>query len=166
LIVLLCEEWRKPFLAVALASGLSRDAFGDTRLMIADLVHSQDVQAIPVYGGQQHFADSCKSLPQAEEAPTIEILQKLPVPEYNTPLENLVRLCENPAFRQALQDLLEWKRDRAPQVILSEDRESTMASAMRDFDRLTKKYAEAMESEGYKKAGSVGSVFFYGRRLG
>jgi len=33
---------------------------------------------------------------------------------------------------------------------------------MRDFDKLTKAYAEAMESEGYKKAGSVGSIFFVG----
>ena len=31
---------------------------------------------------------------------------------------------------------------------------------MRDFDRLTKAYAEAMETEGYKKAGSVASIFF------
>jgi len=31
---------------------------------------------------------------------------------------------------------------------------------MRDFDKLTKAYAEAMESEGYKTAGSVASIFF------
>lgn len=35
-----------------------------------------------------------------------------------------------------------------------------MAAAMRDFDKLTKAYAEAMESEGYRKMGSVGSIFF------
>ena len=31
---------------------------------------------------------------------------------------------------------------------------------MRQFDRLTKAYAAAMESEGYKKMGSIGSIFF------
>jgi hypothetical protein len=31
---------------------------------------------------------------------------------------------------------------------------------MRTFDKLTKKYAEAMKSEGFNKLGSVGSIFF------
>ena len=97
---------------------------------------------------------------QVEEALTVEVMQRLPVPEYDTPLENLVKLRENPAFRQALNDLLEWKRDKAPAIVLAEDRKTAMAAAMRDFDRLTRAYAEAIESEGYKKAGSVGSIFF------
>src|ERR1700730_3593484 len=87
-------------------------------------------------------------------------MQRLPVLEYDTPLENLVRLRETPAFRRALDDLLEWKRDKAPAIVLAEDRKTAMGAAMRDFEKLTKAYAEAMESEGYKKAGSVGSIFF------
>lgn len=154
------EEWRKPVLAQALAAGLNRDAFGDTRLMLSEQFYSPDVQAIPVYGGHQQFADSCKALGQVEEALTIEIMQRLPVPEYDTPLESLVRLRETPAFRRALDDLLEWKRDKAPAIVLAEDRKTAMSAAMRDFDKLTKAYAEAMESEGYKNAGSVGSIFF------
>ncbi len=154
------EQWRQPFLAEALASGFNRDPFVDTRLMLSEQIYSPDVLAIPVYGGQQQFADSRNALMQAEEALTIEIMQRLPVPEYDTPLENLVRLRETPAFRRALDDLLEWKRDKAPAIVLAEDRKNAIVAAMRDFDKLTKAYAAAMESEGYKKAGSVGSIFF------
>jgi hypothetical protein len=154
------EEWRQPFLAEALASGFNRDPFLDTRLMLSEQLHYQDVLAIPVYGGQQQFTDSQKALVEAEEALTIEIMQRLPVPDHDTPLENLVRLRETPAFRKALDDLLEWKRDKAPAIVLAKDRKSAIVAAMRDFDKLTKAYAEAMESEGYKKAGSVGSIFF------
>ena len=128
--------------------------------MLSEQIYSPDVLAIPVYGGQQQFADSRNALMQAEEALTIEIMQRLPVPEYDTPLENLVRLRETPAFRRALDDLLEWKRDKAPAIVLAEDRKNAIVAAMRDFDKLTKAYAAAMESEGYKKAGSVGSIFF------
>ena len=78
------EEWRRPFLAQALAAGLNRDAFSDTRLMLSEQFYFTDVQAIPVYGGHQQFADSCKALGQlqvqVEEALTIEIMQRLPVP--------------------------------------------------------------------------------------
>lgn len=155
------EEWRRPLLAESLALGFNRDALHDTRLMLSEqFFRRKDVQAVPVYGGQQQFADSRKALVQVEEALTVEVMQRLPVPEYDTPLENLVKLRENPAFRQALNDLLEWKRDKAPAIVLAEDRKTAMAAAMRDFDRLTRAYAEAIESEGYKKAGSVGSIFF------
>jgi hypothetical protein len=83
------EEWRQPFPAESLAVGFNRDAFLDTRLMLSQQFCSQDVQAIPVYGGEHQFADSRKALMQVEEALTIEIMQRLPVPEYDTPLENL-----------------------------------------------------------------------------
>jgi hypothetical protein len=154
------EQWRQPFLAEALAAGFRRDAFLDTRLMLSEKVGSDNVEAIPVYGGEQQFEDAQRALVQAEEALTIQITQRLPVPEYDTPLESLVDLRENPAFRRALNDLLEWKRDKAPAIVLARDRKEAIAAAMRDFDKLTKAYAEAMESEGHKKAGSVGSIFF------
>lgn len=154
------EEWRQPFLAEALAAGVNRDPFIDTRLMLSEQIYAPDVLAIPVYGGQQQFADSRKALAQAEEALTIEITQRLPVPEFDTPLANLVRLRETPAFRRALEDLLEWKQNKAPAIVMAEDRRGAIVAAMRDFDKLTKAYAEAMESEGYKRAGSVGSIFF------
>jgi hypothetical protein len=154
------EEWRKPILAEAVAAGLNRDAYGDTRLMLSEQFYSPDVQAIPVYGGQQQFANSSKALTPVEEALTIEIMQRLPIPDFDTPLENLVRLRETPAFRKALDDLLEWKRSKAPGIVLAENRKSAMDAAMRDFDKLTKTYAEVMESEGYKKVGAVASIFF------
>ena len=97
---------------------------------------------------------------QVEEALMLEILQRLPVPDDDTPLENLVRLREKPAFRKTLEDLLEWKRLRIPMIVLEPNRRAAIAAAMSDFDRLTKAYAEAMEAEGFKKGKTVGSIFF------
>lgn len=154
------EEWRRPLIAEALASSVNRDAFLDTRLMLSEEIDIPNVVAIPVYGGQEQFAKSRDVLMQAEDALTIEITQRLPVPDYDTPLEDLIRLRGNPAFRRALDDLLEWKREKAPAIVLANDRNRAIAAAMSDFDRLTKAYAEAMENEGYKKAASVGSIFF------
>ena len=154
------QEWRREILAEAIAAGLNHDPFVDTRMMLAEKLDSPDVEAVPVYGGQQHYAQSRLTLPQIEEALTLEIVQRLPVPEYDTPLENLVRLRNSPTFRTALDDLLEWKRLRVPEIFLQPDHPKAIATALRDFDKLTKAYAEAMESAGFKKAGSVGSVFF------
>jgi hypothetical protein len=154
------EEWRRPILAESLAAGLSRDAYVDSRLMLSERLASADVEALPVYGGWQHFADNCKTLMTMDWALTVEIMQRLPVPEYDTPLENLIKLRRSPAFRTALDDLLEWKRDKAPAIVLAGDRQTAIASAMRDFDKLTKSYAAAMEDGGFKKAGTIGSIFF------
>jgi hypothetical protein len=159
------QEWRRPLLAEAIASGLNRDAFQDTRLMVAKNIHllgpeTEEVQAVPVYGGMEQYAKLRQELMVIVDALTIEIVQRLPVPEEDTPLENLVHLRENPAFRKALDDLLEWKRLRAPAIAMDADRPKAIAAAMRDFDKITKEYAEAMESEGHKRVGSVGSIFF------
>jgi hypothetical protein len=154
------EQWRRPLLAEMIAAGLSRDPLADTRLMLAQALDSPDVQAVPVYGGQDHYAQSRLTLPQVEEGLTLEIVQRLPVPEYDTPLENLIALRRSFAFRTALDYLLEWKRQRVPEIFLQPDHPKAIAAALRDFDRLTKAYAQAMESEGFKKAGSVGSIFF------
>ena len=67
---------------------------------------------------------------------------------------------ETASFRTALDDLLEWKRLQLPAIVLAENRPRALAAAMRDFDKYTKAYAEAMESEGHKKVGSVASIFF------
>lgn len=160
------QEWRKPHLAAAIANAVNRDPYMDTRLMLAEQFDSKDVQAVPVYGGQQQFTESQPTSEQAqqtwmvEQALTIEVMQRLPVPDYDTPLENLIRLRQNPAFGTALDDLLEWKRGEVPAIVLAPDRARAIAASMRTFDKLTKKYAGAMESEGFKKLGTVGSIFF------
>ncbi len=157
------DLWRTSILAQALSTKLNRDAYLDTRLMLVDQFDSPEVQAVPVFGAPHLFAESCRTLGEIEDAMTIEIMQKLPVPDPDTPLENLVKLRQTPAFRTALDNLLEWKRDKAPGIFLAEgelQRKRAMAAAMKDFDKLTKAYAAAMEAEGYKKAGSIGSIFF------
>src|SRR5215831_10829725 len=45
------QDWRKPFLAEAVAARVNRDVFQDTRLMLAEQLTTDDVQAVPVYGG-------------------------------------------------------------------------------------------------------------------
>lgn len=154
------EEWRRPFLAEATSAKINRDVFQDTRLMGVQKYEREDVQAIPVYQGPEEFNRAKTLLVQTEEALMLEIVQRLPVPDMDTPLENLVKLRENPAFRNALEDLLEWKRLRIPGIAMEPDRETAIAAAMRDFDKLTIKYAEAMDARGFKKIGTVGSIFF------
>ena len=149
------QDWRRPFLAEAVSAGVNRDAFHDTRLMLVQEFSSKEVQAVPVYGGHAQYAKS-----RTEEALTIEILQRLPIPESDTPLENLLHLRTDIAFRTALNNLLEWKRLQVPAIVIRQDRPEAMAAALRDFDKLTKAYASAMESAGYRKAGSVASIFF------
>lgn len=156
------QEWRRPVLAEAISAGINRDAFADTRIMLAQQFNSGDVQAVPVYGGRDKYTESRKALIQVEDALTLEIVQRLPVPEYDTPLENLVRLRRNAAFRTSLDDLLEWKRLRVPAIVMEpeQERPAAIARAMCELDKLTKRYAEAMEAQRFKKAGSVGSIFF------
>ncbi len=127
---------------------------------MAEKLEHDGVQAVPVYGGREEFTRARNELGQVEEAVTTEIVQRLPVPDYDTPLENLVRLRQKPAFRDALANLLEWKQLKVPAVVLAADRPAAMTAAMRELDKLTRAYAEAMESEGYKKAGTIGSIFF------
>jgi len=154
------QDWRRPFLAEAAAAKINRDVYHDTRLMVAEKLERDGIQAIPVYRGPEQFRQAKANLMQVEEALMLEILQQLPVPDDNTPLENLVLLREKPAFRQALDDLLEWKRQRIPMIVLEPNRKEAVAAAMRDFDKLTKAYTKAMEAEGFKKAKTVASIFF------
>src|SRR5579875_3666181 len=51
------DQWRKPLLAESIATGLNRDPLLDTRLMLVDEVEAADVQALPVYGDVQQYAD-------------------------------------------------------------------------------------------------------------
>ena len=154
------EAWRRPFLAEAVSAGINRDIFDDTRLNLAEKFTSKDVQAIPVYGSKPERDKSRDELMKAEEVLTIEVMQRLPVPEWDTPFQSLINLRKEPAFRTALNDLLEWKRQKAPEIVLAKDRASAVAKAMGDFDKLTKKYAQAMEAHGHKKEMTVGSIFF------
>jgi hypothetical protein len=152
------QAWRMPFLAEAVSAGVNRDVFQDSRLMLAERLASENVQAVPVYGGRKQYA-ARQELVEVEEALSLQIIQRLPVPDYDTPLENLIRLRNKPAFRTALADLLEWKRLQVPAIVMSPDRQKAITTAMRQYDELTKAYAEAMKSEGYKKYGQVASIF-------
>jgi hypothetical protein len=157
-------SWRKPLLAEALSVGISRDPYRDSRLMLAEKIDLPGVQAVPVYASAAEYGSTRKALLETpehiENALTFEILQRLPVPDADTPLANLISLRQNPAFRLALDDLLEWKRTTLPMIVVESDKPRALVAAMGDFDRLTRQYAEAMQAEGYRKVGTVASIFF------
>jgi hypothetical protein len=155
----LFQEWQQTYLAEALSANLNRDAFQDTRLMLAEQFESEEVEAVPVYGDRTQYSRSKTELMQVEEALTVQITQRLPVPERDTPFAELIRLRrENDAFRTALTEMLEWKRHRAREILAEKDRASAIAAALRDFDNYTKKYADAMHAAGHQKMVVVGSI--------
>jgi len=59
------QDWRRPFLAEAVAGKLNRDIFLDSRLMLmekADLLKPpgvEEVDAVPVYAGAGNFQRGC-----------------------------------------------------------------------------------------------------------
>ena len=126
------QDWRRPYLAEAASAKINRDAFMDTRLMEAEKVERErkGVQAIPVYRGSAQFNQAKTELMKVEEVLTLEILQRLPVPDDNTPLENLIGLRQKPAFKNALDNLLEWKRLIVPSIVLDTNRKEAIAAAM------------------------------------
>jgi hypothetical protein len=155
----LFQEWRRPFLAEALSANLNRDVFSDTRLMLAEQLESEEVETVPVYGDMAEYARSKTELMHIEEALTVQITQRLPVPEHDTPFAELIKLRrENDAFRTALTEMLEWKRHRAREILGERHRAPEIAAALRDFDTYTKKYADAMRAAGHQKMVVVGSI--------
>jgi hypothetical protein len=134
-------EWRSALMAAALAQSVSRDPYLDTRLMLREKMAIEGVEAVPVYGDMDSYAAARKEIGtvtwgQADHALTIGIAQMLPVPDYDTSLEDLVRLRESAGFQQAMQDLNEWKHLRIPAILLMPDHEAELRSALRDFNKL------------------------------
>jgi hypothetical protein len=153
------QEWRRPFLAEAAAAGINREAVMDTRLMIAEKTASRDVIAVPVYGTPEQFA-ARSHLQSAEQALTNAIVQRIPVPDDDTPLDDILWLRDSGAFKAALSNLLEWKQVQALVIAQSRDRKAALAAALEQFDRYTLDYAKAMEEAGFKKIIKVASIFF------
>ncbi|MET0661171.1 MAG: hypothetical protein ABW110_23780, partial [Steroidobacteraceae bacterium] len=153
-------EWRQPFLAEAAAAGVNRDAFQDTRLMIADALKLEGVQAVPVYADELAYESARDALMAVDQVLTAKIMQRLVVPEDDTALEDLVRLRnDNVAFKHALHDLLEWKQTKVLVIAHRGNRELEIEKAMKQFDQLTLQYAKAMEAAGFKRVINVASIF-------
>jgi hypothetical protein len=153
-------DWRQPFLAEAAAAGVNRDAFYDTRLMIADALQLDDVQAVPVYADELSYERARDTLMAVDQVLTTKIMQRLIVPDDDTALEDLVRLRnDNAAFKQALQDLLDWKQTRVLVIAHAKNREAQIEQAIKEFDRLTLQYAKAMEAAGFRRVVNVASIF-------
>ena len=153
-------DWRQPFLAEAAAAGVNRDAFYDTRLMIADALQLDDVQAVPVYADELSYERARDTLMAVDQVLTTKIMQRLIVPDDDTALEDLVRLRnDNAAFKQALHDLLDWKQTRVLVIAHAKNREAQIEQAIKEFDRLTLQYAKAMEAAGFRRVVNVASIF-------
>ena len=155
------QQWKQdPSLAEAVSASLNRDLLYDTRLMLAQTLASDDVETVPVYGDHAAYESATKQLYAPEIALKVAVTQRLPVPDQDTPLDDIIRLRnENAAFQTAVANMLEWKRGKAREVFGAPDRDQAVAAAMRDFDRITKEYAEAMDAAGHKRLASVASIF-------
>jgi hypothetical protein len=159
-------QWRSGLMAEALARGYSfnRNAYMDTRMMLREKITVEGVEAVPVYGDMDSYAAARQEIGtvtwgQVDHALTVGIAQMLPVPDYDTPLEDLVRLRESAAFQQAMQDLNEWKRIRIPAILLIPDHEAELRGALSDFSKLADSYARAMEELKSKRKRNLGFIF-------
>ncbi len=144
--------WRSPLVAEALARSVRRDAYMDTRIMLAKKMTAEGVEAVPVYGNMATYGAARDEIGlvnwgNINEALTVEIAQTLPVPDHDTELADLVRLRESKAFQQAMKDLNEWKYLRIPAIMLVPDHEAELRRAIKDFNEMADKYAAAMKEQ-------------------
>ncbi len=144
--------WRSPLMAEALARGIRRDPYMDTRIMLAKKMTADGVEAVPVYGNMATYGAARDEIGQVNwggvnDALTVEIAQTLPVPDHDTPLEDLVRMRESAAFQQAMNDLNDWKYLRIPAILLAPDHEAELRRAIQDFNKMADKYKAAMNEQ-------------------
>jgi hypothetical protein len=145
-------EWRSPLMAEALARGIRRDAYMDTRFMLAKKMTTHGVEAVPVYGNMATYGTARGEMGlvnwgEVNDALTVEIAQTLPVPDHDTPLEDLIRMRESAAFQQAMKDLNEWKYLRIPAILLAPDHEGALRCAIHDFNEMADKYTAATKEQ-------------------
>ena len=145
-------EWRSPLMAEALARGVRRDAYMDTRFMLAKKMTTDDVEAVPVYGNMATYGTvrgemGVVNWGAINEALTVEIAQILPVPDHDTALADLIRMREGAAFQQAMKDLNEWKYVRIPAILLAPNHEAELRRAIQDFNEMAGKYKAAMKEQ-------------------
>ncbi|HEX8811903.1 MAG TPA: hypothetical protein VF742_07905 [Terracidiphilus sp.] len=155
--------WRSPLMAEALARSVRRDAYMDTRIMLAKKMTTEGVEAVPVYGDMAAFGAVRDEMGLAtwgtvNDTLTVEIARTLPVPDHDTALEDLVRLRESAAFQQAMKDLNEWKYVRIPAILLAPDHEGEIRRAVRDFNEMANKYTEAMKKQERSSLAKVFSI--------
>jgi hypothetical protein len=150
------QEWRRPFLAEAVASKVNRDIFHDSRLMLSEMAELlkppgvEDVDAVPVYAGAENFQQAA-GLMTVQEALNLEIMHRLPVPASDTPLTSLVELREKESFRASLRKLRHWQRKVLPEIEAEQKKPRAIRKAMSDFDDAIAKYSEAIHEANFKK---------------
>src|SRR5262245_15225437 len=153
------QEWRQARMGAALAASVNRDAYRDTRDMLAHELTAKNVRAIPVFGEAQ-YDEFEKSSFHVEEALRVRIAQRIPLPEFDTPLESLVRLRDDPGFQVARESLLAWIHTKMPAIVLSANKAAAVESALTELDKHARKYTIEMENAGFHKAGTISSILW------
>jgi hypothetical protein len=161
------HEWQKKTLdheavdAEALAKVLVKDPPYATRLQLSQRYNElasgllpegvDSVIAVPVYGTRERYEAVVKDLNTAELATLEIIFNHLPMPADDTPLENIVRLRNEPQFQDSLYHLRKWQTETVSELLHEADDERAMRAATRDFERWIREYNEAISDARMKK---------------
>lgn len=143
------QDWQHDLIREVLTVR-ERDSLYDSRLMLQELA-PDDVVATPVYGARQGYEEASRKI---ENVPvdllTLELTQRLSVPDADVPLSEIVELRSRPSFQSALRGLRKWRLSVLPNLI-ADPGEGAARAAGRDLDRMMSRYEEAMADSRMKK---------------
>ena len=149
-------DWQTDIAKEALSLG-SRDAFYDTRLMLQQRSEDvrpegvEDVMAVPVYGAREGYNAAVAGLEaDPQEKLLADIGQRISVPAAGSPLEYIVALRGQPAFRAAMTAFREWHTQVLPEV-LTEGSERQVRKAVRDFEGMLSQYEAAVAKARFER---------------
>ena len=185
------EEWRGRFVAAAAARELeeepenrrTRDAELDTRYELVQAVkdgvltipESPRVKpvAVPVFGQSEELGDlpfERVGGPREEQAAFELVLDEMPLPAQDAPLEHIARLREKRVFRSAMTKMRAWQTDVALQLMEAQEnpakRELILDRARLQLVDWIASFRTAMEEAELAKArGIVKTVASIGQAL-
>lgn len=143
------QEWQHDLVREALTVR-ERDSLYDSRLMLQELA-PDDVVATPVYGARRGYEEASGKIANVPgDLLTLELTQRLSVPEAGVPLSEIVQLRSRPSFRSALQGLRKWRVSVLPDLMANPTKGAAEAAG-RDLDRMMSRYEEAMAESKMKK---------------
>lgn len=164
------DQWRESKAGEAAAQLLDKDRELATRLQLQEAAEEQlkpaqredggkKVTAIPVYGTLEEYRSTWENFAKNE---VVEIvLDKMPLPREDTPLEDIIRLRESKAFQESMRALRRWQNIIIRDLLATGDRsevwKATVQTAIDDLERQVTKYRKAMDDARFNKV-EVGVV--------
>ena len=161
------NEWQKKTIeyeavdSEALAKVLVKDPPFATRLqlsqkytgLIPNLLPDEvdSVTAVPVYGTQERYEAVTKELNSAEYATLEIVFNHLPMPASETPLEDIIRLRQQPQFQDSLYQLRKWQTETVHDLLQQKNDPRILRIAAQDLERWIKQYNDAIAEVNLKK---------------